>query len=1349
MMDLATVWPYALAAVLLLALIIVILLVVVLRRSAKVSTFADGSEREEEPLAASEDPVEEEMVVSLPEAFRRAGKTFNQIDKDRYEVPLYLLVGAEQSRDANLLSSAGLDLPWGDASEAGMNIGTGRGFWFFSRGVVLDLAGSDDKEWDSAVRHLRELRPRRPADGVIVAFPCAELLEASTNEIKRAELAAGAGRLFRKLWETQQQIGFRLPVYAVITGSERLTGFGSLCNSLPESARREMLGWSSPNSVDAAYRGTWIDDAFAAISRRLEDVQMEVFAAGTAEADWLLRLPLAVASLAKPVRVCLDNLLKSSAYHGSLIFRGLYFCGREGLGSAPEARPAGKVAFLADLVEEKIFAESGLAAPTARTGMARNRTVRRVQSAAALAFVLCGAALVWAFMSFNQKNAGLKPFLVSASQGMRKQAIVGDNKVESDLTASSMDLLDKMAAINFRHYGMVVVPTSWFSSFDDRLERAIGLAFNDVIFAAVDRGMMKKAESLLGNSAYQIEPLQGRATMTFAPAGANETEVLAASPIVAIDRMPEFIALKRFVDDLRQLDEHVVTFDRLAKAGSGNLQDLGEVVRYGIDKAVPASFYKQGELYQRALNDADYKEFDRSLYTPRARAVLDTLASNFYAALYRRNPFEARLQQLAAVLDTNAWRQPTGSDASRVGEIGRRMHAIDAALSGPELEWAFRPGSDFNLGPSFNALLPAIEHSNFLGADASLRVQMAGASGWRAFRSTLAAAGTPLTGSFLAVHDAQPQMRLSEESLVLEHAVDSFVGERFVAANLSQGRELHANPSRAVRLMWNDAQLNQVMAVADAYDHFHDKSLQLFPPDLRVSIDQVARDRARADMEDLLAGAAEYVPVPPVNGPTIFEEQIRSDIAAFGGQTEILNRVLEAFSRLGSGDSRRAVANVMTIEALRLLRGAGDLLDEEQAYRPRLGGFSWWDGTSPPSPSAWGAKDAAELAAYTETTRARIATQARSYAQPLLLWFTKAGTIDRPDVKPLAQQWQGILDDLRDYDAKKPGNAVAALEDYINARMVKVGPNDCASAAPPSDVRGGTRYFAHTLQGLSRDLSHRCYEMASLNVSARYGELANYFNQRLAGRYPFSEGPSHDGALEADPGDVRAFFRKFDAAKPMLTAKIAESDPGFTQARQFIENMTAVRAFFAPFLDAQKPDAAPAFDLEASFRTARQQEVDADQIIAWSLGVGNETVTNRDKKPTLRWSVGKGVRVTLRWANDAPRVPVASQPARGVSVRDRTVVYQYDNQWSLLTALAENAAPAEVLPRYDDEDHVTLGFKVFTKPVGGGQPGAVPTQVFMRLAVLAPGTTQPIDIPRFPHAAPKVETRSTIAEGAQ
>ena len=43
-----------------------------------------------------------------------------------------------------------------------------------------------------------------------------------------------------------------------------------------------------------------------------------------------------------------------------------------------------------------------------------------------------------------------------------------------------------------------------------------------------------------------------------------------------------------------------------------------------------------------------------------------------------------------------------------------------------------------------------------------------------------------------------------------------------------------------------------------------------------------------------------------------------------------------------------------------------------------------------------------------------------------------------------------------------------------------------------------SRYYAHALQQLSRDLSRRCTEVASMSASARYAELSSYFNQRLA-----------------------------------------------------------------------------------------------------------------------------------------------------------------------------------------------------------------------------------------------------------
>src|SRR5262249_33410672 len=197
----------------------------------------------------------------------------------------------------------------------------------------------------------------------------------------------------------------------------------------------------------------------------------------------------------------------------------------------------------------------------------------------------------------------------------------------------------------------------------------------------------------------------------------------------------------------------------------------------------------------------------------------------------------------------NAWRQPTGDDAARLAEINRRLHALDTALNGTELEWAFRPVTDYNLGAPYNSLIPQIERSKFFGPEIGQRVQTAGQAGWRAFRATLAASGSPLTGSFLVVRAGHPQMRPPQDAPLLRHALDSFGGQQFVVAQ-PLGRELQPNPSRDVRVTWSNAQLEEAKAVGAAYDRFREKSLTLFPHDLRVSIDQVARDRARAQMDD-------------------------------------------------------------------------------------------------------------------------------------------------------------------------------------------------------------------------------------------------------------------------------------------------------------------------------------------------------------------------------------------------------------------------------------------------------------------------------------------------------------------
>lgn len=1369
----ATLWPYVLAGVLLAALVIVVLLVLLLRKSAKVAAkYPDPAEKEEPAPPATDPGLAAETRSNLRRVFKRAGRLFQKgAEGGRYEAPLVLLFGAEGSRDEGLLRDAELDLRFSTPVEGDVSLGDGRGFWLLhTGGAVLDVVGdavlraegtkADDDTWSALVRRMVKFRPQRPLDGVVITISYRELFDAARDEDARAQLAARANRLSRRLFDAQQEFGFRLPAYLLITGGEHLPGFTTLCGALPDEMQHEMLGWSSPYNLDAAYRSSWMDEAVAAIAERLDDVQMEIFTAGSDDAGSVLRMPPAVRALSAPLRLCAEQLFRSSAYQSTLIFRGAYLCGSVGKPAVPGEEPEGRTVFLRDLLQRKIFPEWGLAAPTAGTVVADRRLARIMKTVTASLAVVLGAGLFYSAIRLQQLNASILPFLESTRQHIwQLRQNEHSETTHRSLLPWSIDLLDGMSRSEIDRYGALFIPSSWFSSFQDRLGRAISDAFEDVILHAVRFQMKEKARDLTGQlqppgrivPAVQVLPPTLTDAPTIQPAmpaplmPAPVVWQATAPPVVAVEETPPFLGMRRRVDDLAKLEQNARTYNALGTTGS--MKDLVQVVEYAFDRPLPemAAIGRRGRnhIFEQALKHTSYERFNPADYRDAAVGRVEGDGADLYRTLYRDDPLEARLRMLSAALQGSMMQPPTATEKERFTQVVQRMRDVESALSGPQLEWAFRP--QFDLGPGYGSILSAVEQSGFLGGDCADRLRRAGGTGLLDYQRKLLSYSSNLTGPLLAARDGRPQPQLSAETLLLKSTLEGFLGQGFVVA-APRNRTITPFLEDGKRLAWDAGGVEQATAVAQAYDRFREKRLSQFPSDLQVPIDQLARERARTEMADLMAGAQRFEQVEQPIGVSMLDTQLSSDIARFAASTQSVGQVYDGFGRVQGVAPRGQLSNVMTAEAYRLLRGVDNLLQAQQPYMPRQG-FAWWNGTSPPSPAAWDAADAAQVAVYLETTRGRIAVLARNYAQPLLAWFAKSGTSERADVAPLVDRWQGILVDLRDYDAKVPGNAVAAIEDYITTQMPKVAMTDCRAARPAATSVPQQTYFRQRLDQLSRSLSASCYAIAGREAGKRYARLARLFNQRLAGAYPFApRAPQRLSDPEADPEDIREFFQLYDASKQLIASMPADSGATYASVRRFMDQMDDVRRFFAPFLDAKNPSAVPAFDVEPAFRVG-ERELEGNQIIERSVGVGFETLTNRDPKRKLRWVPGEPVRVTLRWAQDGPRVPALLLGDERGAIRERTVTFEYTNRWSLIAALAEHAAEAVDLARRRDVQPITLAFSVYTQPVGGGPPGDMPARVFLRLALLAPETNSPLELPQFPPVAPEVDAR--VAEADQ
>jgi len=1321
-------WPLLLGVVIALALLILLALVLLLRKAAKVSHVSDDpddDEEESEPAAGK--PADGSARIGA--AFRRARGHLRQRGAgDRYATPLVVVLGAEGSREPRFLEHAGAGLEAReDPVRAGMAFGEGQEFLLFDKGVVLDIAGepvlgpdgrsADERSWKSIVRQLVEMRPKRPLDAIVVTVGCKELLDAAGDEAKRLALADRADRVRKRLWELQDTSGFRLPLYVLVTSCEQLDGFDDTCAALPARERVQILGWSSPHGAQVPYQTTWIEEAFRGLRGALGHLQMKLFR-DAPRGEGVLLLPWSVAALAVPLRTFLDQLLSPGARHEAALTRGIYFCGHD--------RETRTTAFVAELFGQKIFHETGLATPTSAIRMTRSRRARVLRFLTIGTAAAVAAGLVFAQQTLSDRHQLLQDALQKSFQDMRAMPTMTDGQLGN----AGAKLVDRISAVAFEHYSPWWLPASWLSGFDRREHQALGHAFEVIVLNAIYERIDLRANSV-------IQSFRSDAAMRIKPpddAGAAEAS------LEPVEKSEELLVLKKFVADLREIERQGTMFNRVAAIGSHDEAALAANVQFAFDKELPPRFYRQAGMYglaERGLPPEALFHPDR--YQKDATEAAEIGMAVLFSKFFEHNPMAARVGLVAHGIDPKSLQLAGRNelDTAAVQRLDNTFHVLQKDLSTPADAWAFR--SSFDLGADLNQTLDSIGRSDMFRPGTEKILRDGGASQLQALQARLGARTGIDTPVLKLRADRTPVMELSHDSDLLHTAIETFLGQSFVV------RQTEAHPIRTSvegrRLVWDPSQLEQAAIAYRAYKDFGERGMKLFPRDFPLeaaaAIAQTAQQRTREQLADLLGQAQRFEPVARPLTAAANEEELRLETAAFDSAAKTIHAQLDALRSLRAEETRNEVIAATSAEAMRLLRAVDDLLKRSAAYRPRTGNFEWWDGTAPPAPSGWGGRDAAQLAEYLDTTRGRVAALANGYAAPMLAWFAEFGAPSGDDDARVVAQWRTISNDLHNFEAKKPGNAPAMLEDYIAERAAKVTPADCRGAELKPGERAARGYFADTLRELAGSLASRCAGVAAARAATSYEELARLFNQRLAGRYPFSDEPPKTSEGEADPEDVRRFFRKFDEVRPLFTAAAGDAaDDWFQPAQDFAHKMDKVREFFAPFLDPKKALRLPEVNVEAKFRVLPERESEANEIVRWSLAIGNDTAPPRDKAKPLLWRPGTPVRLTLWWAADAPRVPVVAGRQRNVSVDDRAVVFQYSNRWALLAAVADLRAHAGDLPGGTDELPVTLALNVLTKPAAGGEPDVRhPSLLFLRLA-LSSIDGQPLDVPPFPAQAP-------------
>jgi len=1372
-------WALLILTVLILALVIVVW--VLLRRARRTSPLTEDLDGEltGEPATAAAPEPEEEVVLDLSRgarlrrSFRRGMKRLRSLAADRdqrFQIPWFLLLGQAGSRPPNLLADAQLSLPLGPPSDRELASDLGLSWWFLDHGAVLDLAGeyvlrrdgrsSDTGGWRTFLHLLQQHRPERPLDGVIVTLSCRDLLAGMGDPDLLPQLERRADVLQSKLREAQKELGLLLPVYVLITGCEALPGFSSFVEALPASQRDELFGWSNPYRLDAVFEERWADEAFFQIRRRLQNAQIGIHRepASGREADRVFLFPEHVETLRAPVRTFLRRLFGADAYQSPPILRGLYFCGAKSVetgGTLAPGRPvpipadeltAGLTAavppprrtyFLRDVFNRKILPEASLALPAGRTLVARNRRVRAAQILLAVSALGLTLGVVSARQRLARREPELQRFVTALNTDLRKAAalprpgaLTCPSPVRIDSTPA-LDLLGQMADTNLSHYRSLFLPSSWFDPLNRDIETRIVDGFQRVVFPSMRYRLHLQVcdleEGTGGGSRFWLSSQPAHQ-----PTDPSQT-------LRPVGHTRELLTLSTYVQDLRELESHIDAYNRLP--GTFDLEGLDEMIQYLYGQPLPAGFRQHTTLYRDALEHTQAERFtlDPAVYRGAAGGRAVELSQRLYRTLYGDNVLLQVMQHVGDTLEEIGQARWAGADASQVfRELLTDLRELDI-VQRSELEWVF--AEDFNLGAEYDRMLTAVGASRFLGPEIQAAVLQDGQTGWLELQSELVQQGSIYTEPFLQRTDATPPSplpALSESVVVLRQAVEGFLGD---FPTDQETRPFFTRVAAGDRLHWDTAPLQKAVDLFEPYQVFERQTLPLFPVDLQTAVDDIARHRLADRIRDLLAEAQELRPVAGVGSSLLRADRLQTEVAGFSAAAALLNQIRGHLRELGADELYEDLSFLTMQQGERLLVELDRLLDARGLYLPREDGFAWWDGESPPVYRAFGVRDAEELKAYLDTQRQAIQELAQQYAKPVL------DALDAPDLRWRApfqvQYWERIFTQLEIYATGKPGNSVELLETFITSDLPGAEVPDCAVAgdgyvgvaAAGSGATTAHRrdFFLDRRRLLRRSLHERCLTVTQGQVLPAWFHIADFFDDRLAGRFPFVD--SLGGAFEtaADPEDVREVFRRYDRLAPDLLA-LSENDPVFggngAVVHAFLRQMGKVRAFFRPYLDAGEPGLVPgvlpAYDLEVEFRANRPRELGGNQIIEWRLEVENSAVELPDPRPRIRWVFGDRLRLVLRWARDSPRLPLSRGLPVGARVDGGTVVWEHADPWSLISFLQSRRARPEDFRGFEDPDPHTLRFDVLTRPAedppqaGWSDNQVEPVRVFLRVRLLAP-----------------------------
>jgi type VI secretion system protein ImpL len=1212
--------------------------------------------------------------------------------QDRYQIPWLLMLG-DETQGTQLCSQWRLqptDKPawfgrwWSDPEGAVLVVP--QALFLPEEGMNLQRGG-----WWRLLGLILRLRSKRPLDGVIWTVP--------VSRLGNVELAASLGLAARRRFiDMLQRFGLSLPVYVVITGMEELPGFQELITALPVDARERTLGWSTPFGPESAWQAQWSDQALDQVNRALAESIIEIGTLSGHLKGELFGLPERIEALRRNLQTVLEPVFQGNAQGEAPRFRGVYFTANQPTQDTPDGFSAydtglQQSAFARQLWQRRVVAERGLAQVVPRLLRLRQRWQRLTGVVALVVGVVWAASMLWVWQDSVKDAHELSRLL----QGAQKNYLtVTDESHRLESTRRNVQgfwrVLEKAPRWTFTS---VAFPTSWFSSLDVQLENQLRLT--------AQSHLLEPLHDLLNAELVKLKGIRNTERR-----GNVESEDPA--------QWQNYVKAKDLVERAVRLEQQNQWFNQALNNPKAPLEDLALLSNNALSLNLNVGSLPRAGFYNRMLLDAnagDLKPLDLAM----ERQVIEENFSGLMERWLDQYFLADNFVRQAGYLKLHLERLEAGSGNSltELEDLRALIDDLQALVGLTNSAWSRGKGQD--LVPGYREMMDKVRQSSLLGPQVEQQLDQQASKLQQSFRDQwIAQAGA--RGNLL-VQQGSGQLALQVHVSQLNNAVQALFKRDFVAIALRADKTADAIEGQSV----DGDDLSTALNYFASYKSYAAEELPRIPPAYRDALVQAAEAAAAKamwlslkDQNDRPRGDGVFNVLAPqaVALQKAFAEVHRNDLAM----------------RVQNALNRRAIAQVV------------DGLAEITA-QPLFGGrseISQWDGSKNLGLQLYGASDVQDLKLSLKqqfNTMLGI-TERRTSA---LEWLkTQQQNLSALDYERVTQ-FSALNEELLKYKDQNPASSPAQIEQLVSRDFIEMDATSCGQILQTANLSGGRGTLALRALDLQQSAMQRCQLLQQQQAAAAWNDLANYFNQYLAERFPFANGVQ---ATDADPARVQHFLELIDKRLPVAQAGLQLSQtPERVAAEDFLNRLKQASTWLNPLFVRDKSGII-GVEMDVRWRTDREEERGADQVIAWGLNAGNQQINYPgETQPNLRWMVGQPVRLTLRWARNGSQRPANDPLQPNLMVRDFEADWEYGGPWSLLRLIRAHQS-VQRQPNMDFTDF-PLALRL---PVTAQTSTAQQTLMFMRLSLMSQGAKLPLSIPPLPTRAPRspfMQTRSTAS----